>query len=152
MIIAFIFSVNECFCRAGGLGINLYTADVVILYDSDWNPQMDLQAMDRAHRIGQKKQVRVFRLVVENTVDEKIIEKAEMKLKLDRMVIQQGKLAEQKNSLNKGEMANMIRHGASHIFNSKEGELTDVDIDKLLESGERKTAEQQEKLNEIFTL
>ena len=43
--------------RAGGLGINLYTADVVILYDSDWNPQMDLQAMDRAHRIGQKKQV-----------------------------------------------------------------------------------------------
>ena len=43
--------------RAGGLGINLYTADIVILYDSDWNPQMDLQAMDRAHRIGQKKQV-----------------------------------------------------------------------------------------------
>jgi len=43
--------------RAGGLGINLYTADVVILYDSDWNPQMDLQAMDRAHRIGQLKQV-----------------------------------------------------------------------------------------------
>ena len=122
---------------------------MVILYDSDWNPQMDLQAMDRAHRIGQKKQVRVFRLVVENTVDEKIIEKAEMKLKLDRMVIQQGKLAEQKNSLNKDEMANMIRHGASHIFNSKEGELTDVDIDKLLESGERKTAEQQEKLDAL---
>ena len=142
-----IFSEIECFHRAGGLGINLYTADVVILYDSDWNPQLDLQAMDRAHRIGQKKQVRVFRLVVENTVDEKIIEKAEMKLKLDRMVIQQGKLAEQKNSLNKDEMANMIRHGASHIFNSKEGELTDVDIDKLLESGERKTAEQQEKLD-----
>ena len=149
MIIAFIFSVNECFCRAGGLGINLYTADVVILYDSDWNPQMDLQAMDRAHRIGQKKQVRVFRLVVENTVDEKIVEKAEIKLKLDRMVIQQGKLAEQKNSLNKDEMANMIRHGASHIFSSKEGELTDVDIDKLLESGERKTAEQQEKLDAL---
>lgn len=47
--------------RAGGLGINLATADVVIIYDSDWNPQMDLQAMDRAHRIGQMKQVRVFR-------------------------------------------------------------------------------------------
>merc|ERR1719394_328406 len=127
-------------------GINLYTADVVLLYDSDWNPQMDLQAMDRAHRIGQKKQVRVFRLVVENTVDEKIVEKAEIKLKLDRMVIQQGKLAEQKANLNKDEMVNMIRHGASHIFSSKEGELTDVDIDKLLETGERRTAEQNEKM------
>ena len=80
----------------------------MILYDSDWNPQMDLQAMDRAHRIGQKKQVRVFRLVVENTVDEKIVEKAEIKLKLDRMIIQQGKLAEQKTNLNKDEMVNMI--------------------------------------------
>ena len=115
----------------------------MILYDSDWNPQMDLQAMDRAHRIGQKKQVRVFRLVVENTVDEKIVEKAEIKLKLDRMIIQQGKLAEQKTNLNKDEMVNMIRHGASHIFSSKEGELTDLDIDKLLETGERRTAEQQ---------
>merc|ERR1712241_710843 len=142
----FIFMLST---RAGGLGINLYTADVVILYDSDWNPQMDLQAMDRAHRIGQKKQVRVFRLVVENTVDEKIVEKAEIKLKLDRMVIQQGKLAEQKANLNKDEMVNMIRHGASHIFSSKEGELTDVDIDKLLEQGEKKTAEQQAKLADL---
>merc|ERR1712098_436320 len=87
----FIFMLST---RAGGLGINLYTADIVIPFDSDWNPQMDLQAMDRAHRIGQKKQVRVFRLVTENTVDEKIVEKAEIKLKLDRMVIQQGKLME----------------------------------------------------------
>ena len=54
----FIFMLST---RAGGLGINLYTADIVVLYDSDWNPQMDLQAMDRAHRIGQKKQVKVFR-------------------------------------------------------------------------------------------
>lgn len=54
----FIFMLST---RAGGLGINLATADVVIIYDSDWNPQMDLQAMDRAHRIGQLKQVRVFR-------------------------------------------------------------------------------------------
>ena len=52
----FIFMLST---RAGGLGINLYTADVVVIYDSDWNPQMDLQAMDRAHRIGQKKQVSI---------------------------------------------------------------------------------------------
>lgn len=76
--------------RAGGLGINLATADVVILYDSDWNPQMDLQAMDRAHRIGQLKEVRVFRLITENTVEEKIVERAEVKLRLDKLVIQQG--------------------------------------------------------------
>lgn len=55
--------------RAGGLGINLTAADTVILYDSDFNPQMDLQAMDRAHRIGQKKFVRVYRLITENTVE-----------------------------------------------------------------------------------
>ena len=85
-------STKFCFIlstRAGGLGINLATADVVILYDSDWNPQADLQAEDRAHRIGQKKTVRVFRLITEHTVDEKIIERAEKKLLLDAVVIQQ---------------------------------------------------------------
>lgn len=61
--------------RAGGLGINLTTADTVILYDSDWNPQVDLQAMDRAHRIGQKKNVNVYRLITENTIEEKIVER-----------------------------------------------------------------------------
>ena len=142
----FLFMLST---RAGGLGINLYTADVVILYDSDWNPQMDLQAMDRAHRIGQKKQVRVFRLVVENTVDEKIVERAEIKLRLDRMVIQQGKLAEQKANLNKDEMLGMIRHGANHVFASKDGELLDTDIDRLLEVGEKKTQEQASKLAEL---
>ena len=66
-------------------GINLATADVVILYDSDWNPQMDLQAQDRAHRIGQTKPVKVFRLVTEHTVEERIIERAMQKLKLDHV-------------------------------------------------------------------
>ena len=104
-------------------GINLYTADIVILFDSDWNPQMDLQAMDRAHRIGQKKQVKVFRLVTENTVDEKIVERAAVKLRLDRMVIQQGRLAENKQNLGKDEMLNMIRHGAKQVFASKNDEV-----------------------------
>ena len=96
-------------------------------------------------KIGEKT-VPVEKIVEKLVPVEKIVEKAEIKLKLDRMVIQQGKLAEQKANLNKDEMVNMIRHGASHIFSSKEGELTDVDIDKLLETGERRTAEQQEKL------
>ena len=59
--------------RAGGLGINLMSANHVVLYDSDWNPQVDLQAMDRAHRIGQKKKVYVYRLITKSSVEEKII-------------------------------------------------------------------------------
>lgn len=62
----FVFLLST---RAGGLGINLTSADTVIIYDSDWNPQMDLQAMDRAHRIGQKNLVNVYRLITENTVE-----------------------------------------------------------------------------------
>ena len=73
--------------RAGGLGLNLMTANIVVLYDSDWNPQIDLQAMDRAHRIGQKKVVQVFRLITQNTMEEKMIEKQTMKLKLDSLII-----------------------------------------------------------------
>ena len=142
----FIFMLST---RAGGLGINLYTADIVILFDSDWNPQMDLQAMDRAHRIGQKKQVKVFRLVTENTVDEKIVERAAVKLRLDRMVIQQGRLAENKQNLGKDEMLNMIRHGAKQVFASKNDEVTDEDIDKILEQGERKTEEINKQLGEL---
>lgn len=61
--------------RAGGLGINLMTANHVVLYDSDWNPQVDLQAMDRAHRIGQKKKVHVYRLITKSTIEEKILER-----------------------------------------------------------------------------
>ncbi|KAG9340168.1 hypothetical protein JZ751_021893 [Albula glossodonta] len=132
----FIFMLST---RAGGLGINLATADVVILYDSDWNPQVDLQAMDRAHRIGQKKMVRVFRLITENTVEERIVERAEMKLRLDSIVIQQGRLIDQQsNKLAKDEMLQMIRHGATHVFASKDSELTDEDINTILERGEKK--------------
>jgi len=69
--------------RAGGLGVNLMSANHVILYDSDWNPQVDLQAMDRAHRIGQKKRTYVYRLITASTVEEKIVERQAIKLKLD---------------------------------------------------------------------
>merc|ERR1712223_163842 len=142
----FIFMLST---RAGGLGINLYTADIVVLYDSDWNPQMDLQAMDRAHRIGQKKQVKVFRLVTENTVDEKIVERAAVKLRLDRMVIQAGRLAENKANLGKDEMLGMIRHGAKQIFASKDADIMDEDIDNILAMGEKKTKEEEKKLSKL---
>lgn len=76
--------------RAGGLGLNLQTADTVIIFDSDWNPMMDLQAQDRAHRIGQTKIVRVYRLICSGTVEVKILERANQKLQVDAQVIQAG--------------------------------------------------------------
>ncbi|KFG58772.1 SWI2/SNF2 containing protein, partial [Toxoplasma gondii RUB] len=71
--------------RAGGLGLNLQAADTVVLFDSDFNPHQDLQAMCRAHRLGQTKQVKVFRLVTISGVEEIILEKANRKLNIDQM-------------------------------------------------------------------
>ncbi|KAI1632771.1 P-loop containing nucleoside triphosphate hydrolase protein [Biscogniauxia mediterranea] len=86
-------STDFCFLlstRAGGLGINLMTADTVIIFDSDWNPQADLQAMARAHRIGQKKPVTVYRLVSKETIEEEVLERARNKLLLEYLAIQAG--------------------------------------------------------------
>ncbi|KAI8393737.1 SNF2 family N-terminal domain-containing protein [Radiomyces spectabilis] len=140
----FIFLLTT---RAGGLGINLTSADIVILYDSDWNPQVDLQAMDRAHRIGQTKQVYVFRLVTENAIEEKVLERAAQKLRLDQLVIQQGRMMPQQKAASKDELLTMIQHGAEKIF--KEAETDDDtnydDIDEILRQGEEKTAELNKK-------
>lgn len=76
--------------RAGGQGINLATADTVILFDSDWNPQQDLQAMDRAHRIGQTRNVIVYRFATRNTIEQKLLESAEAKRRLEKLVIRKG--------------------------------------------------------------
>ena len=85
-----IYKVFILSTRAGGLGINLQTADTVIIFDSDWNPQMDLQAQDRAHRIGQKNEVRVLRLITKTQIEEEILEKAAFKKNLDHKVIKAG--------------------------------------------------------------
>ncbi|GAA5973715.1 hypothetical protein JCM11641_005094 [Rhodosporidiobolus odoratus] len=76
--------------RAGGLGINLQGADTVIFYDSDWNPALDRQCQDRAHRIGQTREVRIWRFVTEHTIEENMLKKANQKRKLDEMVIADG--------------------------------------------------------------
>merc|ERR1719283_246012 len=84
----FIFLLST---RAGGLGLNLQSADTVIIFDSDWNPHQDLQAQDRAHRIGQKNEVRVLRLMTVNSVEERILAAARFKLNMDEKVIQAGR-------------------------------------------------------------
>ncbi|KAL8782588.1 MAG: hypothetical protein Q9213_005266 [Squamulea squamosa] len=135
--------------RAGGLGINLTSADIVILFDSDWNPQADLQAMDRAHRIGQTKQVVVFRFVTEQAIEEKVLERAAQKLRLDQLVIQQGRAQQAaKAAASKDELLTMIQHGAEKVFESKgptgalasKSDLSDDDIDTILKHGEERTA------------
>ena len=149
--------------RAGGLGINLTSADVVVLFDSDWNPQADLQAMDRAHRIGQKKQVKVFRFVTENAIEEKVLERASQKLRLDQLVIQQGRAgvgnSDKKTSAanNKDELLNMIQHGAADVLSSRDGkdgggekqELDDDELERILMKSEQKTGELKSKFSQL---
>ncbi|CAM9111468.1 unnamed protein product [Phaeothamnion confervicola] len=141
----FVFLLST---RAGGLGINLQTADTVILYDSDWNPQADLQAQDRCHRIGQTKPVQIYRLVTEDTIEEKVVERAQQKLKLDAMVVQQGRLqADEKSSkLSKDELLEALRFGADQVFRSKDATITDEDIDAILARGAARTEELNAKL------
>ncbi|KAH6847204.1 SNF2 family N-terminal domain-containing protein [Chaetomium sp. MPI-CAGE-AT-0009] len=84
-ILCFILST-----RSGGLGINLTGADTVIFYDQDWNPAMDKQCQDRCHRIGQTRDVHIYRLVSEHTIEANILRKAGQKQMLDDVVIQEG--------------------------------------------------------------
>ncbi|EIN12993.1 SNF2 family DNA-dependent ATPase [Punctularia strigosozonata HHB-11173 SS5] len=134
----FIFLLTT---RAGGLGINLVTADIVVLYDSDWNPQADLQAMDRAHRIGQTKQVYVFRFITEESVEERMLERAAQKLRLDQLVIQQGRQQQANKAASKEELLEMITHGAEKIVNSNDNLMVNDDIETIIQRGEQRTAE-----------
>lgn len=100
---------SEYFCfllstRAGGLGLNLQTADTVIIFDSDWNPMMDLQAQDRAHRIGQTREVRVYRLICSRSIEVNILERATRKLQIESQVIQAGQFNNKSSDYDRHEM------------------------------------------------
>ncbi|XP_077050519.1 chromodomain-helicase-DNA-binding protein 2 isoform X3 [Siphateles boraxobius] len=152
---------SEDFCfllstRAGGLGINLASADTVVIFDSDWNPQNDLQAQARAHRIGQKKQVNIYRLVTKGTVEEDIIERAKKKMVLDHLVIQRmdttGRTVLDNNSansnsnpFNKEELTAILKFGAEDLFKEPEGEESEpqeMDIDEILRLAETRESDQ----------
>ena len=141
--------------RAGGVGINLHSANTVIIFDSDWNPQVDIQAMDRAHRIGQTRTVTVFRFVTEGTVEEKIAERAAKKLKMDHLVIQKGTIASQNKGPSIQEMNQIVQFGAQQVLKSTGPEVLEEDIDQILEYAEEKTQEMNKelaKLEEAFNL
>ncbi|KAK2506826.1 hypothetical protein MC885_007323 [Smutsia gigantea] len=136
--------------RAGGLGINLASADTVVIFDSDWNPQNDLQAQARAHRIGQKKQVNIYRLVTKGSVEEDILERAKKKMVLDHLVIQRmdttgktvlhtGSAPSSSTPFNKEELSAILKFGAEELFKEPEGEEQEpqeMDIDEILKRAE----------------
>jgi ATP-dependent helicase STH1/SNF2 len=128
---------SEYFCfllstRAGGLGLNLQTADTVVIYDSDWNPHQDLQAQDRAHRIGQKNEVRILRLITSNSVEEKILERANFKLDMDGKVIQAGKFDNKSSDNERDAMLRVMLESAEAIETVEKEEMDDEDLNLLM--------------------
>jgi SWI/SNF-related matrix-associated actin-dependent regulator of chromatin subfamily A member 5 len=125
--------------RAGGLGVNLQTADTVILYDSDWNPQVDAQAIARVHRIGQKGKVAALRLVTAGTVEQRVVERAEKKLYLDAMVGRGSSSnaedldKKEEGGTSKGELLATLAFGTDRIFATDEGRMpTEAELAALL--------------------
>lgn len=124
--------------RAGGLGINLTAADTCIIYDSDWNPHQDLQAMDRCHRIGQDKPVLVLRLATAQSVEGKMLRRASSKLMLERVVIKKGAFIEmgdsskQKASLGADELMDLLKSDVSLDDVPQSAEISDAMLEKIL--------------------
>uniref|UniRef100_A0AAY4EH61 Proliferation-associated SNF2-like protein n=1 Tax=Denticeps clupeoides TaxID=299321 RepID=A0AAY4EH61_9TELE len=145
--------------RAGGLGINLTAADTVIIYDSDWNPQADLQAQDRCHRIGQTKPVLVYRLITANTIDQNILERASAKRKLEKMVIHKKKfkggaaeLKQDKNALDASELLELLksRDYERAVKNTKGKVISDKDLEFLLDRSDLMGMKQQQEKDGVF--
>ncbi|XP_063755463.1 LOW QUALITY PROTEIN: chromodomain-helicase-DNA-binding protein 4-like [Eleginops maclovinus] len=101
--------------RAGGLGINLATADTVVIYDSDWNPHNDIQAFSRAHRIGQNKKVMIYRFVTKASVEERITQVAKKKMMLTHLVVRPG-LGSKTGSMSKQELDDILKFGTEQLF------------------------------------
>ena len=128
---------SEYFCfllstRAGGLGLNLQTADTVIIYDSDWNPFQDLQAQDRAHRIGQKNEVRILRLITSGSVEEKILERANFKKDMDGKVIQAGKFDNKSTNEERDALLRTLLDTADVDALNEQEEMDDADLNAIM--------------------
>lgn len=125
--------------KAGGVGINLTSADRVIIYDSDWNPQNDIQATARCHRIGQTKEVKMFRFITAKSYERKMFDRASVKLGLDRAVLESETKAAKTE-----EMEKLLRLGAYYAFEEETGETEkfgEEDIDVILSRSRRITHE-----------
>ena len=122
--------------RAGGVGINLTAADTVIIYDSDWNPQNDIQAQSRCHRIGQTQKVKVYRLVTRGTYELEMLDRASKKLGLDHALLDGGEIGKS-DPVQATEIEKLLRHGAYNITHDDDSEtdkFVAADIDQILGS------------------
>ncbi|KAL0487589.1 hypothetical protein AKO1_000280, partial [Acrasis kona] len=135
-IFAFILST-----RSGGLGINLTGADTVIFYDSDWNPAMDAQAQDRCHRIGQTKNVTIYRLISEKTIEERILLKANQKKQMNEIVIHSGGFTP--DFLKKLDVRDLFGNDANHHdsnqhfhVNEEMENMSSKDVERMLMNAE----------------
>ena len=123
--------------RSGGLGINLTSADTCIIYDSDWNPQMDLQAQDRVHRLGQTKPVIIYRLCTANTVESYILQKAAAKRKLEKLVIHKGKFKQNQTATSEPkllleDLAEILHSHDNLKISTADGVISDTDLEMIL--------------------
>ncbi|XP_042362930.1 chromodomain-helicase-DNA-binding protein 4-like [Plectropomus leopardus] len=149
--------------RAGGLGINLATADTVIIYDSDWNPHNDIQAFSRAHRIGQNKKVMIYRFVTKASVEERITQVAKKKMMLTHLVVRPG-LGSKTGSMSKQELDDILKFGTEQLFKDEAGEgenkeedssiihYDDKAIDRLLDRNQDATDDTElQSMNEYLS-
>ncbi|KAJ4499360.1 SNF2-family ATP dependent chromatin remodeling factor snf21 [Lentinula lateritia] len=118
--------------RAGGLGLNLQTADTVIIFDSDWNPHADLQAQDRAHRIGQTKAVLILRFITEKSVEEAMYQRARYKLDIDDKVIQAGRFDNKSTQEEQEELLRSILEADQEEDNEEAGDMNDDELNALI--------------------
>ena len=148
--------------KAGGLGINLVAADTCIIYDSDWNPQNDLQAQARCHRIGQKKNVKIYRLVTRNTYEREMFDRASLKLGLDKAVLQSTNTnlgnkkggSENANQLSKAEIEMLLKKGAYGALMEDDNagdKFCEEDIDQILQRRTQTHTVQEEKAGGSFS-
>ena len=111
-----------------------------------------MQTIEKDRFLSALSQVRVYRLITESTVEERIIQRARIQLRMDALVIQGGRLAEKDKKLDKNDMLEMIQFGAEKMFRSKDSTVTDDDIDAILERGQKKTSENIEKVKSLGDL
>ncbi|TNN19008.1 Chromodomain-helicase-DNA-binding protein isoform 1 [Schistosoma japonicum] len=145
--------------RAGGLGINLASADTVIIYDSDWNPHNDIQAFSRAHRIGQSNKVMIYRFVTRGTVEERVTQVAKKKMMLTHLVVRPGLGGKGSCQMSKKELDDILKFGTEDLF--KEGEenmedehtivYDDAAIERLLDRSQQGLEEKAIEMNDYLT-